>query len=256
MTTPCALCEFDPAEWNDQDTARTLGRADYLLAHAVAGLPASLQRAVDELPAWASPGLPARPAMAVGGSAAVGATDRDAVHRLLHHVVAVAELRAAAGDLPPSQYGAVVQVNASGGGVPKRSVTENVVGRGGLVGDRQRSRVHHGRPWQALCLWSAEVIAALAAEGHPVTAGAAGENLTIGGVDWASLRSGLVLEVGEVRCRLSVPAEPCSNINGCFAGTSSRRIDHDRHPGWSRWYATVLGGGVIRQGDVVVVAPR
>lgn len=251
MTTSCTGCGFDPAEWNDQDTVRTLGRADYLLAHAVAGLPVSLARAVDEL---TSPsGLPTT---ADGGAAGGGGTDRDAVHRLLHHVAAVAELRASAGDLPATQHGSVVRVNASGGGVPKRAVPEAVVGRRGLVGDRQRSRVHHGRPWQALCLWSADVIAALAAEGHPVIAGGAGENLTIDGIDWSALRSGLVLQVGEVRCRLSVPAEPCSNINGCFAGITSRRIDHDRHPGWSRWYATVLSGGVVRQGDAVVLAPR
>jgi MOSC domain-containing protein YiiM len=27
-----------------------------------------------------------------------------------------------------------------------------------------------------------------------------------------------------------------------------------KHPGWSRWYASVLDGGVIRPGDTVVVS--
>ena len=31
----------------------------------------------------------------------------------------------------------------------------------GPVGDRQRTRQHHGRPFQAVCLWSTEVIEAL-----------------------------------------------------------------------------------------------
>jgi len=240
----CPECGFDPHEWNDLDTARTLARADYLWGHALAGLPDPLRAAADAL-AGATP--------AVGGET----DERDAVHRLLHHCRAVAELRAGAGDLPPVQHGRVAQVNASGGGVPKLPVSEALVGRRGVAGDRQRVRRHHGRPWQALCLWSADVIAALATEGHPIAPGAAGENVTVEGVDWSVLRSGLVVELGTVRCRLTVPAEPCANISRWFApGTGSRRIDHDRHPGWSRWYAAVESGGVVRPGDRVVVALR
>ena len=55
--------------------------------------------------------------------------------------------------------------------MPKQAVDSAEVGLGGHDGDRQRTRKHHGRPWQALCLWSSEVIADLAAEGHPIGPG-------------------------------------------------------------------------------------
>jgi len=230
VTAACSGCGFDPLEWDDQDSSRTLARADYLLRHAHAGLPGDRSGGV--------------------------AGDRSgAVHDLLHRCWEAAERLA---DLDAGRtvlHGTVARINRSDGGVPKTAVDEAVVGRRGLAGDRQASRRHHGRPWQALCLWSADVIEALVAEGHPVAAGGTGENLTVQGVDWAALRSGLVLAIGPVRCRLSVPAEPCRNIDGCFSG-SSRRIDHDRHPGWSRWYATVLDGGTVRTGDPVVVTAR
>ena len=238
VTTPCADCGFDPREWDDQDSARTLARADHLLRHAMAGLPDGAAGAV--------------------GPAAVGVpgSDRAAVHDLLHRCWEAAELLA---DLDAGRtvlHGTAERINRSDGGVPKRAVDEVVVGRRGLVGDRQASRRHHGRPWQALCLWSADVIDALAAEGHPVEPGGTGENLTLRGIDWTRLRSGLVVSIGAVRCRLSVPAEPCRSIDRCFSGTSSRRIDHDRHPGTSRWYATVLTGGTVRVGDPVTVTAR
>ena len=236
VTARCPDCGFDPQEWNDQDRDRTLARADHLLRHAFAGLPG-----IGSAGSAPAPGSPSGDA---------------AVHDLLHRCWEAAERLA---DLDAGRtvlHGTVARVNRSDGGVPKTAVAEAVVGRRGLAGDRQASRRHHGRPWQALCLWSADVIDALVAEGHPVGPGCTGENLTLRGVDWARLRSGLVLAIGPVRCRLSVPAEPCRNIDGCFSGTSSRRIDHDRHPGWSRWYATVLDGGTVRAGDPAVVTAR
>lgn len=240
----CPTCGFDPSEWNDQDTVRTLARSDYLLGHAMAALPAALRPAVDALDgaAFAVLGLDAD-------------ADREALHRLLHRVTAIAELRAAAGDLPRPQHGRLSAIHCSDGGVPKRPVDVGVVGRRGLQGDRQGERRHHGRPFQAVCLWSAEVIDALRAEGHPIGPGDAGENLTLSGLDWTALRSGLWLEIGSVRCRLSVPAEPCSKISRWFADGRSTRIDHERHPGFSRWYAWVERVGTVHPDDRVVLAP-
>ncbi len=76
------------------------------------------------------------------------------------------------------------------GGVPKHGVERIEVGWSGAMGDRQGDRRHHGRPFQALCLWSADTIAALRAEGHPIEAGLAGENVTVAGIDWAAVRPG------------------------------------------------------------------
>jgi MOSC domain-containing protein YiiM len=72
-------------------------------------------------------------------------------------------------------------LSRSDGGVPKHSTDHVTVGFRGVDGDRQATRAHHGSPWQALCLWSREVIDALVAEGHPIAPGAAGENVTIAG---------------------------------------------------------------------------
>ena len=82
----------------------------------------------------------------------------------------------------PHVIGSVIALHRSGGGVPKDPVTEVEVSWSGVVGDVQADRRHHGRPFQALCLWSADVIDALVAEGHPVYPGAAGENITVEGV--------------------------------------------------------------------------
>ena len=64
----------------------------------------------------------------------------------------------AAGQLPGRSEGTVVQLSVSPGGLPKLPVDVAEVTWKGMDGDRQATRLHHGRPWQALCIWSAEVI--------------------------------------------------------------------------------------------------
>ncbi len=157
----------------------------------------------------------------------------------------------AAGALPTGEA-TVVQLSRSDGGVPKLAVEAVEVGWRGVVGDRQRTRVHHGRPWQALCLWSVEVIDALAAEGHPIGPGSAGENITLGGLDWAEVRPGARLQVGTVLCEVSAWALPCAKNAAWFLDGDVSRIHHERGP-VSRAYATVLEPGTIRTGDRAVL---
>ena len=153
-----------------------------------------------------------------------------------------------------SQRGTVAQLSVSDGGVPKSAVDSVDVGFGGVLGDRQAVRKHHGRPFQALCLWSAEVIEALQAQGHPVEPGATGENVTVTGIEWAALRPGARVLLGDVVCEISVWALPCRKIDRFFTGRSDR-IEHARNPGWSRAYAWVLEPGAIAVGDEVLVEP-
>lgn len=87
--------------------------------------------------------------------------------------------------------GQIVQINLSDGGVPKQSVPSAQVETSGLVGDRQRNLKHHGGPDRAVCLWSAEIIQMLKEEGHPIAPGAAGENITVAGLDWQQLIPGV-----------------------------------------------------------------
>ncbi len=77
----------------------------------------------------------------------------------------------------------IVQVNVSKGGVPKLPVLRADVTALGIRGDGHDDREHHGGAERALCLFSLERIAAIAAEGHPIAQGATGENVTIAGLD-------------------------------------------------------------------------
>jgi MOSC domain-containing protein YiiM len=146
----------------------------------------------------------------------------------------------------------IIAINRSQGGVPKRPVPEALVSAAGLEGDQQRNLKHHGGPDRALCLYSAELISALAAEGHPIYPGAIGENLTITGLDWAALTPGVRLRLGpEVLCEITNYAPPCRTISGAFADERSARVSQKVHPGESRVYARVLREGRVRAGDEV-----
>lgn len=153
--------------------------------------------------------------------------------------------------------GHVSQINVNPrGGVPKHAVPSAELGVQGVVGDKQRDRRFHGGPQRAVCLYSAERIAALRAEGHAIAPGTAGENLTVAGLDWAALRVGDRLLVGEwVELEITGYAAPCSNIEGSFSDGAFKRISEKLHPGWSRLYARVLSEGVVSAGDRVERLP-
>jgi MOSC domain-containing protein YiiM len=159
------------------------------------------------------------------------------------------------GDGAPTAEGAVAQVSTSPGGVPKLAVPAALVTPRGLTGDRQANRMHHGRPWQAVCLWSADVIDALAADGHPIGYGSAGENLTLRGLDWSSMRPGVRVEVGSALLETTPYAIPCQQNAEWFTDGRFRRIAHEVAPGTSRIYARVLVPGRVRVRDTVVVEP-
>ena len=160
----------------------------------------------------------------------------------------------AAGQLPGRAEGVVSRLNVSDGGVPKMAVDSVDVGYAGIVGDVQATRVHHGRPWQALCLWSSEVIADLAAQGHPIAPGAAGENVTVTGLDWAEVRPGVQLQLGAVRCEVLAFALPCSKNSRWFLDGDHNVMHHDRGP-VSRVYARVVTPGELRAGDPAILEP-
>src|SRR3954449_11241551 len=95
----------------------------------------------------------------------------------------------AAGQLPARAEGIVEQLSVSPGGLPKLPIDPAEVTWSGMVGDRQATRLHHGRAWQALCIWSSEVIDELGAAGHAIGPGRAGENITIRGLPWNEVRA-------------------------------------------------------------------
>ena len=154
--------------------------------------------------------------------------------------------------------GRVVQINVSSGGVPKTAVPAARITEHGVEGDRQAHPDIHGGPERAVCLFSMERIRDLQGEGHPVVAGALGENLTVEGVDWdAVVPESRILLGDEVALEVTRYTKPCANIRAAFKDGGYARVSQKVHAGWSRVYARVVAPGTVRTGDAVrVVAPR
>ena len=152
----------------------------------------------------------------------------------------------------------IVQVNVSRGGVPKLPIAAGDVGPLGIAGDGHNEPPHiHGGPERALCLFAMERIEALAAEGHPIFAGAVGENVTTRGLDWDAVVPGSRFRLGdEVTIEITRYTTPCRTNARWFSGGDFNRMHQNLYPGWSRVYARVLTPGRIRAGDpIVALAP-
>ena len=108
-----------------------------------------------------------------------------------------------------------------------------------------------GGPERALCLYSADLIDALVREGHPVTPGALGENVTIRGLDWSTVLPGCELLLGDVHVAVTRFTVPCTKIRDAFSDKDFTRISAQLHPGWSRVYVRVLREGSLHVGDPV-----
>ena len=150
--------------------------------------------------------------------------------------------------------GRLISINSSNGGVPKQPVPAAKVTRLGLEQDRHVDR-NHGGPERAICIYPIELIQALRDEGHPISAGTAGENFTVQDLDWSLIAPGVTLSVGNaVRLEVTSFTSPCKTIVGSFADGRFSRISQKLHPGWSRVYARVLDEGGVRVGDPVTIA--
>jgi MOSC domain-containing protein YiiM len=223
-------------------------------AESIARLEANALRMDDEV-AHLTPSQWARSVVVEGDSVDTEWVVRHAVHDASHHLMDVGRGLHALGVGAPQARGTVQGLFVSEGGVPKLPVDEAVVGYRGVDGDRQATRQHHGRVWQALCLWSADVIEGLHAEGHPIAPGNAGENICIAGIDWTTIRPGVRIALGDVLAEVSAYAEPCSKNAGWFIDGDYERMHHERQHGVSRVYASVLRDGVVYPNDAVIVEP-
>lgn len=242
-------------QWTRSDVAGTLRVLDRwwdLLAEGVEEL-------TDVSPAPDEPSFSAIREVSIRRLIDAQRTDPDGlvavVQAVLADLSAAGRILAQLGVGPRDARGTVAGIHRSGGGVPKLPVAAAAIGRDGVQGDRQGDRRVHGRVWQALCIWSAEVITELRAEGHPIAPGNAGENLTLSGLDWQRLRPGMRLRAGGMLAELSLPATPCAKNARWFTDGDFMRMSYERHPAWSRWYASVLEPGEVAVGDVVVVEP-
>jgi MOSC domain-containing protein YiiM len=144
-------------------------------------------------------------------------------------------------DAPPR----VVSVNLSGGGIPKLPVGEATVTGSGLEGDRHNHQKHNS-PGQAVSLLDQEDIEELAREGFEVRPGAAGENLTVAGLEVDRLETGDRLRFsGGVVLELTRRRKPCYVLDS-IDPRLKERID-----GRCGFYARTITPGTIRPGESI-----
>ncbi len=148
--------------------------------------------------------------------------------------------------------GRIHQLSRSSGGVPKRAVDQVILTFEGLKDDWQSNRKYHGGPDRAVCLFPLELIADLQAEGHPITPGSVGENITTQNVDWSLVVPGAQLALGATAVVEIVSyTAPCRTIRLAFADKKFTRISQKLHPGQSRMYARVLTEGLLQRDDPI-----
>jgi MOSC domain-containing protein YiiM len=155
--------------------------------------------------------------------------------------------------------GAIVQVNVSTGGVPKRAIPSAQATPLGLAGDAHAHPHIHGGPRQALLLIAVEVIEELAREGFPVYPGALGENLTVRGFDFRQLRPGHRFRAGAALIELTKVRAPCKTLD--VYGPAIKDAIYDARvkagdPSSEKWgrsgfYAAVVEPGPIATGDAI-----
>lgn len=169
-------------------------------------------------------------------------------------MMGIRDTLASDGLLPPKAHATVSGLFVSSGGVPKQAISAAEVSFDGMAGDRQATRRHHGRPWQALCLWSTDVVTAFQRDGHPIDLGTAGENISISDIDWSQVQPGVRLRMGGVLAEVSTYAIPCRKNAQWFVGGRFDTMHHSHGP-VSRVYATVLEPGEVSVGDAVELEP-
>lgn len=157
------------------------------------------------------------------------------------------------GNVTEASHGVLHSINVSDGGVPKTPKPWAHVRANGVEGDRQDDIRYHGGLDRAVCLYSLDLIEALQGEGHPISAGSIGENLTLDGIDWGQVRADARVEIGEVVLEVTKATSPCTKIAGAFRDGGFVRVSQKVHPGWSRFYARVLREGIVNVGDRVVL---
>ena len=127
------------------------------------------------------------------------------------------------------------------------------VGPGGLAGDRVASTKHHGGPDQAVYAYAVEDYAWWSSElGRELVPATFGENLTIAGIESASLFIGDRLRIGaDVVLEVTSPRIPCATLSARIGDAGFvRRFAAAGRPGP---YLRVISVGALRSGDAVVL---
>lgn len=159
--------------------------------------------------------------------------------------------------------GAIVQVSASRGGIPKWPVLGGQVETLGLAGDKCAHPQFHGGPRQALLIITEDAIADLMRQGFELFPGALGENLTVRGVDHKQFRIGQRWRIGQqVWIEFTKVRVPCQTLNVYGEGRIQKAV-YDKavkagdvsSPLWAKsgMYAKVVTPGFVAPGDAFVL---
>lgn len=144
----------------------------------------------------------------------------------------------------------------------------------GLDGDAQKETRHHGGPEKAVLLYAAGHYdiwgthlrahatlhaAALRAMSTECNAsrfgfGAFGENLTVEGLDEASVYLGDVWAIGDCELRVTEPRGPCATLARRWMRPAL--IDEVKATAAAGWYNAVVREGAVREGDTVRLCSR
>jgi MOSC domain-containing protein YiiM len=124
----------------------------------------------------------------------------------------------------------------------------------GLQGDFIASRKHHGGHDQAIYIYGTADYDWWARElGIALDPGTFGDNLTVGGLESASLRVGDRLQVGAATLQVTAPRIPCATLAARMGDPQFvKRFRHAERPGL---YCRVLQEGPVQAGDPVTVEP-
>lgn len=140
-------------------------------------------------------------------------------------------------------------------GLPKRRVAGARITPQGVEGDYNvyRQEKLDGDPDSAVLIIPHETLTELNEEGWPVEPGHLGENLTTGNIDYAEFQPQRRLRIGkETVLQISRACDPCSNLEQLpYVGTERKKEFIQTLLGRRGWYARVLEGGAVSEGDKI-----
>jgi MOSC domain-containing protein YiiM len=141
-------------------------------------------------------------------------------------------------------------------GIHKKPVTERVqITDQGLEGDRVVDTRHHGGPDQAVYVYTTDDYDAWVARlGEALEPGTFGENLTVSGLESASLKIGDRLHIGpDVILEVTSPRIPCNVLAARMGDTGFvKTFKSFERPGA---YCRVIQTGSVGAGDTVRLEP-
>lgn len=134
----------------------------------------------------------------------------------------------------------VLAVCVSPGGIPKLPLDEGRLTLTGFEGDG-RNHAKHIRPDRAVSLWDYEMLRQLVTEGFSsLTPGAAGENLTVVGLNVQEMTPGTLLRIGDTVLKLEQPRKPCYVLDAIDPRLKDEIV------GRCGFLASVVCDGIIR----------